>query len=84
VKWLVDNSESGEADAWASDTAKSSVGVAAGQEVIEWLWNRHFSAVAGDALAWESVPYPTGLPCKCNHVLWRPKDTDVWQHFTST
>jgi hypothetical protein len=84
VKWLVDNSESGEADAWASDTAKSSVGIAASQEIIEWLWNRHFSAVAGDALAWESVPYPTGQPCKCNHVLGRPKDIDVWQHFTST
>lgn len=27
---------------------------------MEWIWNRHFAAVAGDAVAWECWPSKDG------------------------
>jgi kynurenine formamidase len=32
------------------------VGVRGDKEIVEWLWDSHFSAVAGDAIAWEAWP----------------------------
>ncbi|PQE20371.1 cyclase protein [Rutstroemia sp. NJR-2017a BBW] len=32
------------------------VGVRGDKEMVEWLWDNHFSAVAGDAIAWEAWP----------------------------
>lgn len=32
------------------------VGVAGNAESVEWLWNHHFAAVAGDAIAFEAWP----------------------------
>ena len=32
------------------------VGVAGNGESVEWLWNHHFAAVAGDAIAFEAWP----------------------------
>ena len=32
------------------------VGVAGNEETVEWLWNHHFAAVAGDAIAFEAWP----------------------------
>jgi kynurenine formamidase len=31
-------------------------GVESTPEVVEWLWNQHFSAVAGDSPSWEAMP----------------------------
>jgi kynurenine formamidase len=64
VKWLKEHSGYQEPARWAHDKNKCSVGVAASEDAVEWLWNRHFAAVAGDALAWESVPYPADRPCE--------------------
>lgn len=39
------------------------VGVDGSEEVVEWLWDSHFAAVAGDAIGWEA--WPPQLPwCK--------------------
>lgn len=32
------------------------VGMAGNEESVEWLWNHHFAAVAGDAIAFEAWP----------------------------
>jgi len=32
------------------------VGLAGNKESVEWLWNHHFAAVAGDAIAFEAWP----------------------------
>jgi hypothetical protein len=64
VRWLKEHSGSQEPTRWAHDKNKCSVGVAASEDTVEWIWNQHFAAVAGDALAWESVPYPADRPCK--------------------
>jgi len=51
-------------DRFFKDPTKASVGVLASLEAFEWVWNHHFAAVAGDALAWEPVPYPKDRPCE--------------------
>ena len=33
------------------------IGVKGCPETLEWLWNHHFSAVAGDAIGWEVCPW---------------------------
>ncbi|KAA6412073.1 MAG: hypothetical protein FRX48_04223 [Lasallia pustulata] len=30
------------------------IGVDGNADTVDWLWNHHFSAIAGDAIAWES------------------------------
>jgi len=35
---------------------KAWVGVEGCQETVEWLWDNHFSAVAGDSIGWEMWP----------------------------
>lgn len=35
---------------------KAWVGVEGSLEVLEWLWNQHFAAVAGDSIGWEVWP----------------------------
>lgn len=32
------------------------IGLAGNEESVEWLWNHHFAAVAGDAIAFEAWP----------------------------
>ncbi|KAB8342920.1 hypothetical protein FH972_022517 [Carpinus fangiana] len=32
------------------------VGVNGSEELMKWLWNNHFSAIAGDTIAWEAWP----------------------------
>jgi hypothetical protein len=32
------------------------IGVAGCEEVMEWIWDRHFSAIAGDAIGFEAWP----------------------------
>jgi hypothetical protein len=36
------------------------VGVDPSPELLEWLWNQNFAAVAGDALSFEAVPASDG------------------------
>lgn len=36
------------------------IGVDSSEEVLEWLWDSGFAAVAGDAIAWEAIPAPDG------------------------
>ncbi|KAG4025882.1 hypothetical protein MFRU_049g00530 [Monilinia fructicola] len=36
------------------------IGVKSCRETVEWIWNRHFAAVAGDAVAWECWPSKDG------------------------
>lgn len=64
IKWQLEQANSRQLKEWAEDKNKACVGISAMPEMIEWLWNRHFAAVAGDALAWESVPYPADRRCK--------------------
>jgi hypothetical protein len=69
VRWLKEHSGSQEPTRWAHDKNKCSVGVAASEDTVEWIWNQHFAAVAGDALAWESVPYPADRPSLHQHLI---------------
>jgi kynurenine formamidase len=41
------------------------VGVQGSRESVEWLWNRHFSAVAGDAIGFECWPPMEGYREYC-------------------
>ena len=34
------------------------IGVEASAAMVRWLWDNHFSAVAGDAAAFEAQPFP--------------------------
>ncbi|KAK4936004.1 hypothetical protein LTR10_023051 [Elasticomyces elasticus] len=37
--------------------SSDSIGAEASEAMVQWLWNNHFSAVAGDAAAFESQPF---------------------------
>lgn len=44
------------------------VGVDGSEEVIEWVWNNHFAAIAGDAIGFEA--WPPQLPwCTYNNLF---------------
>lgn len=64
IKWYNECSDEATRDAYFSNPTKAGVGVAPNQDTIEWVWNTHFAAVAGDALAWEPIPYPKDTPCE--------------------
>ena len=55
TKWYNECPDAAQRDKITS-TGHTFVGVPATQESIEWMWNRHFAAVAGDAPAWETLP----------------------------
>ncbi|OCK82447.1 hypothetical protein K432DRAFT_433465 [Lepidopterella palustris CBS 459.81] len=63
TKWYNSMSET-EEDRRARDEITASkfeyVGVEPTEESVRWMWERHFSAVAGDAPAWECLPYKPG------------------------
>lgn len=42
--------------AYAASSSPQHAGVEATEEVLRWLWNNKFSAVAGDAISWEVYP----------------------------
>lgn len=54
VKWY-DASSSSERIAGATN-GHEHIGLAGNAQSVEWLWNHHFSAVAGDAIAFEAWP----------------------------
>lgn len=54
IKWY-----NGAGDEERVDKAKNGhefIGLAGNQVSVEWLWNHHFAAVAGDAIAFEAWP----------------------------
>jgi len=57
---------------------KEYVGVEGCEESVEWLWNHHFSAVAGDAIGFEA--WPPQLPRRIHdHIaLWGMPIGELW------
>lgn len=54
IKWY--NTSSQEVRVAGTKTRHEYIGVESSQASIEWLWNHHFSAVAGDTMAFEAWP----------------------------
>lgn len=54
VKWY--NSASTEERLKGARDNHDHVGLVASAESVEWLWNKHFAAVAGDTVAFEAFP----------------------------
>ncbi|CAG8949069.1 hypothetical protein HYFRA_00002198 [Hymenoscyphus fraxineus] len=54
VKWY--NSASPEERIRGAQERHDHVGLVASAESVEWLWNHHFAAVAGDTIAFEAFP----------------------------
>ncbi|KAF4624406.1 hypothetical protein G7Y89_g13764 [Cudoniella acicularis] len=54
-------------------------GLAGNAETVEWLWNKHFSAVAGDAIAFETWP-PKAPYTLHDHLLamWGTPIGELW------
>ncbi|KAL4939239.1 hypothetical protein BDV06DRAFT_225210 [Aspergillus oleicola] len=67
IEWYNENPD--RRDAYFGDPNKTCIGIEATTEVLSWLWNQHFAAVAGDALAWEAVPYPPDRPSLHQHII---------------
>ncbi|KAH8670115.1 hypothetical protein BGZ60DRAFT_563636 [Tricladium varicosporioides] len=45
-----------QATTYASNPPPKAIGVKSNEETLKWVWEHHFAAVAGDALAWEALP----------------------------
>ena len=83
TKWYNECTDAAARDGWFASAEKSSVGVAPTDEAVAWVWNHHFAAVAGDALAWEPIPYPADRPCESvPQCCWEL--VNLWKHFIST
>lgn len=54
VKWY--NSQTAEARDEATKYGHAFTGVEGSASSIEWLWNHHFAAIAGDAIGFEAWP----------------------------
>lgn len=46
--------------AYAATTGPKHAGVEGNLEVLRWLWDTGFAAIAGDAISWEVFPPPEG------------------------
>ncbi|KAI1335077.1 hypothetical protein F5Y15DRAFT_399502 [Xylariaceae sp. FL0016] len=46
--------------AYAATTSPEHAGVEGTMDVLKWVWNTGFAAVAGDAISWEVYPPPPG------------------------
>lgn len=55
VKWYLEQSAE-QREALVANLPYQAVGVAQGAETLRFLWNNHFAAVAGDAIAFEAYP----------------------------
>jgi hypothetical protein len=51
-KWY-ESATAEERDVKIRSAEKTWTGVQGSMETIEWLWNHHFAAVAGDSISWE-------------------------------
>jgi hypothetical protein len=54
VKWYVE--ANAEVRIKGARDGHEHIGVVGNAESVEWLWNHHFAAVAGDAIAFEAWP----------------------------
>jgi len=46
-----------DAATYASTTSQPAIGVSSCEETLQWIWENEFAAVAGDMLAFESLPF---------------------------
>lgn len=60
VRWY-ENASPGERQETMSRKPCTSIGIKADETSRNWLWNHHFSAVAGDALAFEGRHTATSI-----------------------
>ncbi|KXL51068.1 MAG: hypothetical protein FE78DRAFT_74794 [Acidomyces sp. 'richmondensis'] len=54
-------------------------GVEGSMRTVEWLWNHHFAAVAGDAISWEQWPFSS--ECKIHEyqiAMWGGPIGEIW------
>lgn len=54
--------------AYSDNTAPEHAGVEATTDVLRWLWNTGFSAIAGDAISWEVRNHSDAVQKKGNHA----------------
>ncbi|KIW17960.1 hypothetical protein PV08_05155 [Exophiala spinifera] len=80
LKWYYECSDPAERTSWFLDSARESVGISADRETIAWVWNHHFSAVAGDNLAWEAMPMPDKSPSFHEYLIpsWGTPIGELW------
>ena len=64
IKWYEEHGE--EERLKYITNGKEWIGVEGCQETIEWLWNNHFAAVAGDTIGFEVWPATPGY---CKSIL---------------
>jgi hypothetical protein len=76
IKWYNEHSE--EDRIKHITNGKEYAGVEGCEESVEWLWNHHFSAVAGDAIGFEA--WPPQLPRRIHdHIaLWGMPIGELW------
>ena len=46
-----------DATQYALETATKAIGVTSGEEMLKWIWEEGFTAVAGDMTAFEALPF---------------------------
>jgi len=68
-RWIHSVSPEEQLKATGDSSKLELIGVEATMEVVEWLWNHHFAAVAGDAVGFESWPW--GAMTLHDHLLVR-------------
>jgi len=77
VKWY--NEAGTEARIAGGRNGHEHVGLGGSAEMVEWLWNHHFAAVAGDAIAFEA--WPPKAPYRLHdHLLamWGTPIGELW------
>jgi kynurenine formamidase len=74
IKWYEENNEEQRLRYVTNGSAW--VGVEGCQEVLEWLWNQHFAAVAGDSIGWEAWPPKAGYGEICFHPIFKRADIE--------
>jgi len=77
VKWY--NGASDEERTRNGRDGAEHVGLAGNKETVEWLWDHHFAAVAGDSLTFEAWP-PKAPYCLHDHLLamWGTPIGELW------
>jgi kynurenine formamidase len=73
IKWYEENNEEQRLKYITHGSAW--VGVEGCQETLEWLWNSHFAAVAGDSIGWEAWPPKPGYSEICFRPILEPANT---------
>lgn len=63
IKWYEENNEEQRLKYITHGSAW--IGVEGCEETLEWLWNQHFAAVAGDSIGWEAWPPQPGYSKIC-------------------